>query len=341
MTHSTDDYASRVHPTHAYESPDLAIAYIEREERITARCLVWPDKKKRSTVYGDHERIIPLLHAAGYKDDNQSFDGARLKKIPCRGTYVVPYVDGHGYGYVDNDYIIIGDKSGKKSVGLQNTHGLGSGYYDDYDDDDEYTCENCDETNNNDDRQYISNADEWWCLDCVEAHAFGSDFDDNLYTDDVAHHMGNGDVWTEEQFEQWGTVCDRCDGHVHKGTTSSVTNTNVNATETWCPSCVLEETVQCARTHVRIPTEQAVHVNNRYYVSPTYFENNGCVCAGNGRNYERRYCVLSAADDQWYSREYLRENPVTTCACGSPDPNGVCSCLLQAANETDRRAVSA
>jgi hypothetical protein len=115
-----------VHPTAAYAGPDLAVAYLTKDDAdmrkkvcnhcfeneagcsnhpkcsprtdsvYSARCVVWPERKIYNRPYGDVDRLVLALKKEGYK--NGSITGARLSKIPHKhdghNAFVAPYIDG-------------------------------------------------------------------------------------------------------------------------------------------------------------------------------------------------------------------------------------------------------
>lgn len=93
-----------VHPVSVYGDSDLAVAYIERFDEITARCLVWPEKKQFGRIYGDRERLLERLNENGYVE-NWDFTGAKIRCLTHKKTHavIVPYIDGEDMGVIDND----------------------------------------------------------------------------------------------------------------------------------------------------------------------------------------------------------------------------------------------
>jgi hypothetical protein len=90
------------HPAEVY-ADDLAVAYIERNKdkkgNVTARAVVWPEKKHYQRVYGNDSALLDtLLKADGYKVGN--FDGARLLHVDVSeftkkaNSILMPHVDG-------------------------------------------------------------------------------------------------------------------------------------------------------------------------------------------------------------------------------------------------------
>ena len=121
MTHSMEQYNSRpVHPTEAYEGPDLKIAYLTDStgKNVVARTLVWPEKKRYSRVYGTNAgKLQALLGAMGYASGSMA--GARMNMIlrpgfkpenhPGMMQIVIPYLDNHGIAHFNGEYVVIGE----------------------------------------------------------------------------------------------------------------------------------------------------------------------------------------------------------------------------------------
>jgi hypothetical protein len=104
----------RIHPVSVYGDSDLAVAYIERYDEITARCLVWPEKKQHGRIYGDRERLVERLKENNYVE-NWNFTGAKIRKVlnpQLRfSQLVVPYLDGDvGLIELDDTWYQISDK---------------------------------------------------------------------------------------------------------------------------------------------------------------------------------------------------------------------------------------
>jgi hypothetical protein len=127
MSHKARDFAcAPVHPSEVYAAGDLAVAYVRRNGAITARALVWPEKKIASRVYGDETRLWSLLEAAGYRETTRYFYGAKLLRIvsPNHTTYLVmPFVDGD-YGVKDmGDHLVLG-RDGQSDMSTGPTNGV-------------------------------------------------------------------------------------------------------------------------------------------------------------------------------------------------------------------------
>lgn len=164
-----------LHPALVYDSPDLACAYVEINGRIVARAMVNLIENQYSTMYGNSELLGMLLSKEGY--DSGYLDGCRVKKIPCNGTYLMPYIDGSDeVGDEDEEYFIIG------SCGYRctNTNGLVE---------DGIACAQCGDHFDPDyDGIFIDNANQaYCCTSCAETDGwrFAEDTDEFHAIDDL------------------------------------------------------------------------------------------------------------------------------------------------------------
>lgn len=90
-------FESWCHPVRAYGDSDLAVAYLEAsKKRITARAVIWPEKKLYGRVYGDEARLRQALQDQGYRSSASFAEGARIRLIEDKesGALVLPYLDG-------------------------------------------------------------------------------------------------------------------------------------------------------------------------------------------------------------------------------------------------------
>lgn len=120
MAHPTTEYNGQEHPTAAYGNSDLQIAYIgDKDKKVSARAVVWPEKKLVGRIYGDWDRMIPLLKAEGYDIQNEKhpndyyhrMDGARLRVIEDennKGRLICPYIDGMSQAHVRDGWLVLG-----------------------------------------------------------------------------------------------------------------------------------------------------------------------------------------------------------------------------------------
>jgi hypothetical protein len=171
MSKSADIYDSHCHPVRVYGDSDLKLAYLQlkKDQRITARALVWPEAKKIGRIYGDILRLRKMLTDLGYdQEDEMGKDlmGAKIRRIhdtnhPDR--LVMPYIDGtQSYRVVDKDWVEIDDAS--ENACYQN--GL-----DGEPDSCSYSCEHCGDGVHEDDAYSVMTSRrnvETWCIGCYE-----------------------------------------------------------------------------------------------------------------------------------------------------------------------------
>lgn len=197
MSHAASDYDSPFHPVRVYAAGDLSVAYIEREECITARVLVWREKKRFGRIYGDSHRLQPLLESAGFVP--QSLRGARLVRHEHDGGFVCPYID-RVYSVRDDgeNLIIGGDIDAQSTNGLINVEPEGE------------WCPHCEDSGHSEyDMVYMEDIEEHWCESCAESDGFRCDQSGSWYArEHSVVQMANGDYWSTDHFERNGFTCD-------------------------------------------------------------------------------------------------------------------------------------
>lgn len=228
MSHSASHYNTRgIHPTRVYAAGDLQIAYIgadDDDERITARCVVWPARKLCSwRIYGDEAVLERALRDLGYKQGN--FGGARLARIPCGDTYIMPYLDGIQSVDDDGDCFIIaedGEYSAANTDGLLEDCGR--------------RCANCDCRIGT--YEYYANPDgDTLCEDCYcELCTSCNRCDNDIFRDDSI--TVDGDDWCEHCANRHATQCAHC------GDYTTDPNT-VDSDDAWCADCVRQNATWC------------------------------------------------------------------------------------------------
>jgi hypothetical protein len=99
MSGEAIDYGAHIHPAEAYASGDFEVAYLKRDERITARAVTIPSKKLWIGIYGDRERMKPALDELGYHqiEDDEAAIGLHLLCLHgYNDNIAVPYFDFFG-----------------------------------------------------------------------------------------------------------------------------------------------------------------------------------------------------------------------------------------------------
>lgn len=183
------------HPSAIYTNEgDLRVAYIERGGKPTARAVIWPEKKRYVRIYGDKERLQPLLEAQGYIQGY--LHGARVPRIECRGGFILPYVDGTPNVRAMEDHLVLGG-------GRVSSRRL-SGYFTDK--------RRCKLT-----KQYLpgnefsrviqpSRRAQYWHRDHIATHAYR--FNSEYYSNSVPKiTMHNGEEWPAPFFASRGVTC--------------------------------------------------------------------------------------------------------------------------------------
>lgn len=116
-----DELGQVTHATEAYASPDIAVAYLKREDgRVTARTVVNMIDKQFISIYGDGIRLRLLLEEEGYSCEDATLDGCRLLKIKLN--------DGDRFAcpFLDSD-VTVEDRGDDDYLFLNKTRGAWSG----------------------------------------------------------------------------------------------------------------------------------------------------------------------------------------------------------------------
>lgn len=207
----------RKHPVAVYGDSDLAVAYMgDIAGKITARCVIWPDKKKYTRVYGD-ATLQQILRGNGYTHTT-SLIGARVRYIRSGSGVILPYIDGLSCASRDGDWIIL-DNEGD----YQCDHTSG------------YGCDAQDDSHD-DDSDYGDDDNDYTCERCNESYAYGS------MTSGEANYHHCDDCLASRM------LCDHCDrrGWFDTETTS--------AGAEWCQSCVDAALLTCEQERMIIQT---------------------------------------------------------------------------------------
>lgn len=182
-----------------YAAGDLQLAYLKDGTSITARCLVWPDKKVFGRPYGDVAGLLQRLKKLGYTGEGAGHElqGAKLQKIPHRVGYIMPYIDGacRVHHHPDGNHLAIGRDESMRGGGIQ--AGYQHGYS--YDSSNIFMCQKCQTEKDGGEGSirhlYMAeiapagsgmySAEETWCVECAEGnfwqcHASGHNFHNGL-----------------------------------------------------------------------------------------------------------------------------------------------------------------
>jgi hypothetical protein len=271
-------FAARIHPCRVYAGYDLQLAYLTRNERITARALVWPENKVYGRVYGDHIRLEAKLKAAGYGEggDGGLLSGARIARIMYKNNYVIPYLD-HLDGAVDNgDHLVLvdGDHSGRRCCGADVQNGL-SGCA--------FVCSSCDEEfEDNDDRRHTPDG-ESICESCYDdryttcGHTGYTIRQDEACEVRICPYRRNGvNDYTGWHTAQWGgSALDRYALYCEVDEVYYDGNSNVVVEvdgQTYGPGALHRDCVKCQETDEWVLKENSVTLADGRVVSRDYAE---------------------------------------------------------------------
>lgn len=226
-------WPKNTHPATIYLAGDLQIAYIGNLEagRVSARTLVWPDRKIHSRVYGDIARLTQGLERLGYKWGAPI--GAKLQRVKLNsvefdgggvpsGCFLVPYIDKknqQGGGHLgvkdDGEHLIIcaDGESGSHHAGQAD--GVSGPYVPRDDEYPTFTCDRCDEGGFRRVYEVLDREPDdedvhepiMWCEECRE-HATQCGYSGNWYTDDMAMVDVAGHPWLEYYADMYAARCD-------------------------------------------------------------------------------------------------------------------------------------
>lgn len=192
MSDPAANYDSEIHPTCVYAAGDLGIAYMENEERVTARALVWAERKIYGRMYGDENRLEALLKEAGFTHGSNARDweGARLLRVEQDDRFVAPYLDYPMDSVSDNGTYLIVSSYG--DICCRHTEGLSAPAC---------TCDCCGESMDQDESSHVNG--ESWCESCVDSHCFFcSGCKEYCHNDDYAGRRNDDE-----------SLCDSCACH--------------------------------------------------------------------------------------------------------------------------------
>lgn len=279
MFHDVESFDSSVHPVRVYGAGDLAVAYIMRNNEITARTICWPEKRIYvNTGYGDTDRLKPALESEGYEPGaREKFVGARLLRIPENSGFVAPYLDIAGAVNDNGDYLILclnGEYVCDTTNGITGgaeckcCNGNMNESYTVNDEEwclscyenDAFTCESC-ETAHHTDGMWIVN-DRYLCRECFGDEAFICDkCGDGEYKENGTE-VG-GEFWCESCRDRYLTYCDRCEDYTSMATYDV-------GDKTWCEDCFQKHAEKCEDCEDYYDLEKMKAIGHRSYCSDCY-----------------------------------------------------------------------
>ena len=256
MSHEPEYYQSPFHPTRVYAAGDLAVAYLERDERITARALVWPEKKTFSRIYGDGGRLLSIFERLGWHDSYNKadekflFTGAKMTRVPHprhKHVLVIPYVDAGGV--IDcGTHLEMTKHDGELSCHVDRNNRV-IGLTEPVEPEHDYRCENCEEECDDTMVVHISrHRRQDWCSNCANDCTWRCSHCDDIYADSVAHNTvqhhlsGRGPrLWCEGCTDSDAMECERTNDLYDSNYVCEVIVSDDGDTEMWGPRARAEE----------------------------------------------------------------------------------------------------
>jgi hypothetical protein len=341
MSKALHYYSSPVHPVRIYAAGDLAVAYLVRNNEITARALCWPAKKIYGRIYGDETRLGDLLDSASFSAGE--LDGARMLRIEHRGKLVMPYIDECQCASDDGEHLILGGRglNGGNTNGLSDPTMCCEACGTDLDEDDAHHnddgeafcdccyserysyCERYDETCDAEGAQEVictpryssRRTTQTWGSRAIENEAFECEGNGSLYSNEFLVTLADGTQWSQDYFEDNGTVCEgtsgvTVDGKLYDKSDAPEADETEDADETeeaevvapvhayhWRPSPYFASTAQLEMPLTRDTTrgitvgsyvicnafiEGQFHVGGRYFVTRVSGERISVACDDSG-----------------------------------------------------------
>lgn len=223
-----------IHPATLYIAGDLQVAYIGDLDKgkVSARAVVWPEKKLHSRIYGDVARMTQGLQRLGYTWGAPI--GAKIKRIQLyptnfdggeapMGCFAAPYIDkqnkqGGGHLSVKDkgDHLIIcaeGEPGSHHAGQPDGTTGLYVPKDDEYP---TFTCQRCEEEyrrvypvfNQAPDNDDEEPAPIMWCEYCKADYSQPCHYSGNNYTDDVKMVLVSGLPWLKYYADMYAVRCE-------------------------------------------------------------------------------------------------------------------------------------
>lgn len=234
------------HPCAVYGDSDLAVAYLGDLDRIRARAVVWPEKKRWARIYGQEGALQTLLERAGYSDG--SLSGACVRLVTNdNGTVVLPYIDGISHARVDRTRTGF-VRLGEGPLSASNTSGLGE-------DEDRRDLNSCDRCGCEYDPE--DEGDGSYCQSCLDDQTSCAECDATIWPDDRhTHETNNGYVCRhcypsvhhecERNYREAHNLEDLCVDCAKDVQVCTECRERFDIDETVCPHC--DHAVRCTRT---------------------------------------------------------------------------------------------
>ena len=268
MTYEIGHYYSYpIHPVEAYAYGDLGIAfttYQNKGKQVSARGLVWPEKKGMGRIfgrYGKENELRTWLESQGY--NHNSMLGAKLLKLvinnpnnsEMNGKYVMPYLDCFQTIGVYDDYLLI-ERGGRGCADSQHGHLRHNGEH--QRSDDEFCCGCCEDWYHIDNQYTALPNGSGICEGCYDEHYFTCEDCDAVINHDYSYSINDGDKYVcESCYADEYQFCESCGTAQHVDDMAGEYDGNMI-----CSDCVTTEGLHVKETcgTVVSPTNYEIEV---------------------------------------------------------------------------------
>ena len=238
MAHPVEDFQTDVHPVRVYGDSDLQVAYIGTlGKKISARAVVWPERKTYVRTYGANSLIEAELARLGY-EHTTDFDGAHVRIIEDDRGVVMPYIDGCGSASISRTrqgFVCLG----RGGISTSGTDGRGTDERESW-----RSCDRCDSEYDTEDDDATSD----YCASCAESRVECSNCDRNMFTDDSdCYEYGDAYV-CQRCHREHGNECSHCSETWYAfefSTRERQARQNANQ-DGMCADCVSDGWIECA-----------------------------------------------------------------------------------------------
>lgn len=195
------------HPSAAYGNCDLGVAYLTNTRgKVTARTVVWPDKKRYGRIYGDGA-LATKLGQRGYTKNG--FTGAKVRKVRIplhKDTFLLPYWDHHdGLTNLDDDFFVVSQTG--------HSWGDSSGIRGRYDTSKLPYCNGCMIYFRGENPPTLTKFKKWkFCDECKKSRFYicarlKKEFYSGESPNTLVNVAGKVEIWSHEAFRQYAFQC--------------------------------------------------------------------------------------------------------------------------------------
>jgi hypothetical protein len=243
MTKPDSRYASFCHPTLVYSAGDLSLAYLtDADGHITARALVWQDKKTYTRIYGNYETLGAGLKTLGYSSDGD-FHQAKIKRIDDENEpdrLVLPYLDGIQTVSCNSKEWVIIDKYGDIDASSQDGLQKPTRYA---------VCDSCEDDIHDEDEAYTvytrRHSTVTWCQYCRDQESFWCEGTQEWVRNDREVTV-DGQSYSYWYVEDNANRCEYSDEYTFEDTVTVYTSET--DTEEWLEAIADDESFICRVT---------------------------------------------------------------------------------------------